>query len=116
MVGDVREADDGVLRLVDVLDPLQMRLHRVHRPGDDLDAALCDPALEFGGQAQSDRAWRGEGRRVGEEDAPAVTEPLVKADAAFTGILFEIGGFFFSSRRRHTRSLRDWSSDVCSSD
>src|SRR2546428_4770734 len=26
------------------------------------------------------------------------------------------GGFFFSSRRRHTRSDRDWSSDVCSSD
>src|SRR5699024_952728 len=25
-------------------------------------------------------------------------------------------GFFFSSRRRHTRSKRDWSSDVCSSD
>src|SRR5215204_5407969 len=25
-------------------------------------------------------------------------------------------GFFFSSRRRHTRSLCDWSSDVCSSD
>src|SRR6266496_5698848 len=24
--------------------------------------------------------------------------------------------FFFSSIRRHTRSLRDWSSDVCSSD
>src|SRR5206468_7611249 len=24
--------------------------------------------------------------------------------------------FFFSSRRRHTRSDRDWSSDVCSSD
>src|SRR5438105_6654481 len=24
--------------------------------------------------------------------------------------------FFFSSRRRHTRSTRDWSSDVCSSD
>src|SRR5437588_6700560 len=28
------------------------------------------------------------------------------------GFLF----FFFSSRRRHTRSLCDWSSDVCSSD
>ena len=28
------------------------------------------------------------------------------------GIVF----FFFSSRRRHTRSLCDWSSDVCSSD
>src|SRR5204863_1525324 len=24
--------------------------------------------------------------------------------------------FFFSGRGRHTRSLRDWSSDVCSSD
>src|SRR2546429_840542 len=27
-----------------------------------------------------------------------------------------IGRFFFSSRRRHTRCSRDWSSDVCSSD
>src|SRR5437868_14468179 len=27
-----------------------------------------------------------------------------------------IFSFFFSSRRRHTRSKRDWSSDVCSSD
>src|SRR5947199_2189705 len=26
------------------------------------------------------------------------------------------GCFFFSSRRRHTRCLSDWSSDVCSSD
>src|SRR5690606_39596693 len=30
-------------------------------------------------------------------------------------ILF-ISFFFFSSRRRHTRFSRDWSSDVCSSD
>src|SRR6266542_6537199 len=29
-----------------------------------------------------------------------------------TNLLF----FFFSSRRRHTRCYRDWSSDVCSSD
>src|SRR3712207_8606437 len=27
-----------------------------------------------------------------------------------------ISVFFFSSRRRHTRYWRDWSSDVCSSD
>src|SRR5690349_23785769 len=32
-----------------------------------------------------------------------------------THLLFVVF-FFFSSRRRHTRSLRDWSSDVCSSD
>src|SRR5207249_3561626 len=30
--------------------------------------------------------------------------------------LFTLFFFFFSSRRRHTRSKRDWSSDVCSSD
>src|SRR5262245_63262126 len=29
---------------------------------------------------------------------------------------FFVGGFLFSSRRLHTRYLRDWSSDVCSSD
>src|SRR5215213_9227749 len=28
----------------------------------------------------------------------------------------ELRGFFFSSRRRHTRLVSDWSSDVCSSD
>src|SRR5438105_10305912 len=32
----------------------------------------------------------------------------------FTSVFFFF--FFFSSRRRHTRSTRDWSSDVCSSD
>src|SRR5436305_5236297 len=34
--------------------------------------------------------------------------------AQFISILFIC--FFFSSRRRHTRCGRDWSSDVCSSD
>src|SRR3712207_2135414 len=29
---------------------------------------------------------------------------------------YELFVFFFSSRRRHTRYWRDWSSDVCSSD
>src|SRR5690554_2756922 len=31
-------------------------------------------------------------------------------------MLFFVDFFFFSSRRRHTRCGRDWSSDVCSSD
>src|SRR5207249_6716528 len=34
----------------------------------------------------------------------------------FLDILLNLMFFFFSSRRRHTRSKRDWSSDVCSSD
>src|SRR5690606_39691938 len=33
--------------------------------------------------------------------------------SAASGVL---PAFFFSSRRRHTRFSRDWSSDVCSSD
>src|SRR5258707_4542774 len=33
-----------------------------------------------------------------------------------TGQPVPIVPFFFSSRRRHTRYWRDWSSDVCSSD
>src|SRR5690625_4153554 len=31
-------------------------------------------------------------------------------------LMFVFAFFFFSSRRRHTRWPRDWSSDVCSSD
>src|SRR5947209_15701892 len=31
-------------------------------------------------------------------------------------MLYVISFFFFSSRRRHTRYWRDWSSDMCSSD
>src|SRR5207247_5617942 len=39
------------------------------------------------------------------------------SDAAVIGSgIISVDFFFFSSRRRHTRSTRDWSSDVCSSD
>src|SRR5207302_5821067 len=34
----------------------------------------------------------------------------------FISIVYSFILFFFSSRRRHTRFSRDWSSDVCSSD
>src|SRR5436309_8591880 len=34
----------------------------------------------------------------------------------FASLNVEENLFFFSSRRRHTRFSRDWSSDVCSSD
>src|SRR5439155_4085744 len=42
--------------------------------------------------------------------APPVSRPIMMTIA--DGFRF----FFFSSRRRHTRWPRDWSSDVCSSD
>src|SRR6478672_6516678 len=54
---------------------------------------------------------------------PATTgawEKLVPGSTATLGVFGTVSGrtrrFFFSSRRRHTRSDRDWGSDVCSSD
>src|SRR2546421_3144876 len=41
--------------------------------------------------------------------------PLPDGRGSVGGIVVSLR-FFFSSRRRHTRSDRDWSSDVCSSD
>src|SRR5262245_63852599 len=38
------------------------------------------------------------------------------ASEPLTLLCFDEVFFFFSSRRRHTRCLSDWSSDVCSSD
>src|SRR5438132_1986209 len=49
-----------------------------------------------------------------------VTEQSVRFQTALASIKLiqasAVLDFFFSSRRRHTRSLCDWSSDVCSSD
>src|SRR5438034_8850995 len=41
---------------------------------------------------------------------------FVDRDTCVSSRVFYGVFFFFSSRRRHTRSLCDWSSDVCSSD
>src|SRR5690606_40047822 len=49
----------------------------------------------------------------------ALVKPLTTALTFGLLIGFAVicfGFFFFSSRRRHTRFSRDWSSDVCSSD
>src|SRR5207245_1483503 len=40
----------------------------------------------------------------------------VTIKSVFGPVLTNVFLFFFSSRRRHTRCYRDWSSDVCSSD
>src|SRR5437762_6256661 len=54
------------------------------------------------------------GRAGGEERDPR----LVAAVRMVTVLRVAVRGcfFFFSSRRRHTRYIGDWSSDVCSSD
>src|SRR2546422_6526139 len=61
-------------------------------------ASACRSAV-LGGQGLGVRAWRVVRRRGW------------RALACRGSVVF-----FFSSRRRHTRCSRDWSSDVCSSD
>src|SRR5207249_3874913 len=63
-------------------------------------------------QAQEGRAARpGRNRRV----PPGEPQELPRRERNY-GAEFGSVFVFFSSRRRHTRSKRDWSSDVCSSD
>ena len=81
-----------MLGFIDVLDPLVVRIHRVDGQGNGLDAAFVELILELGGKAQLGGAHRGEVGGVGEQDAPAVTEPLVETDLAGAGVLLEIGG------------------------
>src|SRR5699024_12096771 len=45
-----------------------------------------------------------------------VSDRMILATVVRTLVMFVGFVFFFSSRRRHTISKRDWSSDVCSSD
>src|SRR5690606_12988794 len=59
-IGDDREVDRSVLRLVDVVDPLDVRVDRIDGQGDDLDAALGELVLELGGETQFGGAHRRE--------------------------------------------------------
>src|SRR5260221_5336484 len=52
---------------------------------------------------------------AGNETTMNLLSNTVLAMLAHPDVLLRVR-FFFSSRRRHTRSLCDWSSDVCSSD
>src|SRR5437763_3303965 len=45
-----------------------------------------------------------------------VLSSIAFASTPKSGFTFGSSSFFFSSRRRHTRYIGDWSSDVCSSD
>src|SRR5690554_5887198 len=72
------------------------------------------------------RYYRSEERRVGKEGTSLSASPEHKPTTSSTSGSGVVGTgslsssplpvFFFSSRRRHTRCGRDWSSDVCSSD
>src|SRR6267378_7879953 len=84
---------DLIARLLDVLD--------------GYDRALATVPDELKGQPWVEGMWLVERKLRSILDAEGL-EPIDSLGKPFD--------FFLSSRRRHTRSLRDWSSDVCSSD
>src|SRR6266508_2159555 len=63
-----------------------------------------------------DEGWGGGWMADDDIDCNRCAHPIIVLFLHF-GVITDIEGFFFfSSRRRHTRWPRDWSSDVCSSD
>src|ERR1039458_5935078 len=86
----IRAHCDGILTTASLM---------VNEPGLDEAVALAkqNPKLGVG--------LRSEERRVGKE-----------CRSRWSPFVFFWGCVVFSSRRRHTRCLSDWSSDVCSSD
>ncbi|MCY1451313.1 hypothetical protein D9M68_845690 [compost metagenome] len=91
-VGDDGEVDQGALGVVDVIDPAVVGIHRVDGQGDGLHATGGELVLQLGGEAEFGGAHRREVGRVREEHAPAAAQPFMEADAAFAGVLFEVGG------------------------
>ena len=96
-VADQREVDLRALGLLDVVRPLVVVLGRVDREADHLDVALVPLGLQLGDVAELGRADRREVLGMGEQDAPAVAEPLVEVDAAFGGVSGEVGGLVTES-------------------
>src|SRR5258707_576326 len=66
------------------------------------------PSNEFITQASSYDLYLGTGI--------VIVDVIYRSCADLRQLIERIHFFFFSSRRRHTRYWRDWSSDVCSSD
>src|SRR5690348_9176734 len=62
------------------------------------------------GELMSDGSWERVQAKKNERRKPAQVAFMRRRERA------RRLGFFFSSRRRHTRWTGDWSSDVCSSD
>src|SRR2546429_4599749 len=102
-----------------VVSPLQARgiasdRLEVLRPLVVFDLGFAEGALPAP-LVDASRAWAACPKPVRPEAAllavvPADVDSPVRRDGDVSGL------FFFSSRRRHTRCSRDWSSDVCSSD
>ena len=89
-IADQRIVGRRALRLLDVLRPPLVVVERVDRESDDLHAALVELRLDVRHVAELGGADRGEVARVGEQDGPGVSEPVVKVDPALGGVSLEV--------------------------
>src|SRR5207249_5388277 len=74
---------------------------------------LSEETVRRGETEEARGPWKGHGAH---EHGDGWDAAFAEKSWELVGCHHEVDDFFFSSRRRHTRSKRDWSSDVCSSD
>ena len=103
-VRDDRKIDRGLLRVVDVPNPLFVLIDRVHADGDGLDAAPGKLSRERRGFAQLGRADRREIGRMRKQNDPRIACPLMKMDSAFGRVLREVGGCVAQTKCGHSGS------------
>src|SRR5207245_1948355 len=93
------------------------------------DAELESPAIDGSIRSEERRVgkeWRAGGatkarkkrvvQRKGRTTMPLPVQTTTEGRGMVAAARASFGTYFCSSRRRHTRCYRDWSSDVCSSD
>ena len=89
-VGDDRVVGRVALRLLDVLHPALVVVHRVDREADHLDVAAVELRLDAGHVAELRRADRREVLRVREQHRPRVADPIVEADPSVRRVGLEV--------------------------
>ena len=90
-VGDDRIIDPRALRLLDVAEPAGMAVDRIDAEPDELGVASGELGFDLGHVAELRRADGGEILGVGEEDRPAVADPVVEVDRPLGGLGGEVG-------------------------
>ena len=91
-VGDDRETQAGVLRVVHVFDPFQVFFHRVGRQAQRFDIAGFKLAGKLRCAAHFRGTDRGKVGGVAEEKHPGITGPVVEINITASGGNLEVRG------------------------
>src|SRR3546814_1605432 len=102
---DHRKVELLALRFFNVVFPFVMGFDRIDGKTDRLHIALVPFRAQAGNFAQLRRADGREVLGMAEEQTPAISEPFVKANAALSAVLLEIGGNLPRSEE-HTSELQ----------